>query len=497
MGRTAKTQRLTALAVRKYADDPSAQAPLHDGGGLYLRKRGAALHWTLRLTDPASGAEQWHRLFPDDPLGIYPHRSLADARAEARRLWSTRSSGVDPRAERRRQIRAREEADAQERLARERRITVRVLFDRWAATELQPRVLTDGTRLGRKDAGAFTKAQFERRVFPKVGNVAVAEVKRADLLTILDGAKAEGKLRTANVLLSDLKQMFRFALMRDLVARNPLDTVGKREVGGPSVERDRVLAPEEIRQLSRMLPASGIQPRFAAGVWVILSTGARVGELIGAVWSGTGHDRSELRAVAESSGVKLGIVDLHRRTWYLPETKNQRDHTIHLSDFAVRHFRALAAWQEIDPNLPGTSVPWLFPGIGGGPVGVKSLGKQLSDRQREPQRRLKGRPKDTSALLLPGGRWTAHDLRRTAATLMASLGISGDVIDECLNHIIESRVRRTYIRDRRSVAQAEAFDVLGSHLSALASQPAAPPPKAHRRKGQRMHDVHTAAIVQA
>jgi hypothetical protein len=65
--------------------------------------------------------------------------------AEARRLWSTRSSGIDPRAERQRQIRAREEAEVQERLACERRITVQALFDRWAATDLQPRVLADGT----------------------------------------------------------------------------------------------------------------------------------------------------------------------------------------------------------------------------------------------------------------------------------------------------------------------------------------------------------------
>ena len=80
---------------------------------------------------------------------------------------------------------------------------------------------------------------------------------------------------------------------------------------------------------------------------------------------------------------------------------------------------------------------------------------------------MQHRSKATEALLLPGGKWTAHDLRRTAATLMASLGISGDVIDECLNHVIESRVRRTYIRDRRPVEQARAFDVLGAKLAAL------------------------------
>ena len=71
---------LTALAVKRYADDASAPASLHDGGGPYLRKHSAELHWTLRLTDPATGADQWHRLFPDVPHGSYPHKGLADAR---------------------------------------------------------------------------------------------------------------------------------------------------------------------------------------------------------------------------------------------------------------------------------------------------------------------------------------------------------------------------------------------------------------------------------
>lgn len=47
--------------------------------------------------------------------------------------------------------------------------------------------------------------------------------------------------------------------------------------------------------------------------------------------------------------------------------------------------------------------------------------------------------------------------------------MSGDVIDECLNHMIESRMRRTYIRDRRAVDQARAFDALGKSLESLLS----------------------------
>ena len=56
-----------------------------------------------------------------------------------------------------------------------------------------------------------------------------------DLLALLDAAKAEAKLRTENVLRTDLRQMFQFALARDIVQRNPLDTVTRREVGGTPV----------------------------------------------------------------------------------------------------------------------------------------------------------------------------------------------------------------------------------------------------------------------
>lgn len=475
MARTAKLHRLTALAIKSYAEDSAATAPLHDGGGLYLRKRDASMHWVLRLTDPATGAQQWHRMFPDDPGGGYPHKSLADARAEARRLWASRSAGVDPRAERRRRVEADRDALATAKLAAARRLTIRALFDRWAATDLAPRIGADGSRLGRKDGGDYTRAQFERRVFPVLGDRAAEDVSRSDLLTVLDAAKLEGKLRTANVLLTDLKQMFRFALTRDLVPRNPLDTVTRRDVGGTPVERDRSLSADELPQLAQALPASGLQPRFVCAIWIVLATGVRAGELLGAVWSAAAGQTDDLKRRAERSEVKLGFVDLDRREWHLPETKNQRDHTIHLSDFACTQFQAIQRIpRDADDGTPGPAT-WIFPNAQQtGPINAKALAKQVSDRQREPVRRLKGRSKATSALLLPGGRWTPHDLRRTTATLMAGLGISGDVIDECLNHMIESRIRRTYVRDRRRAEQRHAFEALGRHLATtLQTKPAA------------------------
>jgi integrase len=182
-----------------------------------------------------------------------------------------------------------------------------------------------------------------------------------------------------------------------------------------------------------------------AAIWLILGTGVRLGEALNAKWEDVNFDAG---------------------TWHLPNTKNQRDHTIQLSAFALAQFESLALNCEIDDD--GKPIPWIFPNaFRDGPTSVATIGKKLSDRQRSADRQIKNRTPKTDALKLAGGRWTAHDLRRTTATLMARLGISGDVIDECLNHVIESRVRRTYIRDRRPEEQARAFDALGQRLQSL------------------------------
>lgn len=391
---------------------------------------------------------------------------VADAKQAEEDAWAA--------AERERQAEALEVA---------RRLNVRQLFERWCATELQPVIRADGKRAGRKDGGAYVRDQFERHVFPALGHIAACQVRKADVLALVDKQKAAGRLRTASVLLSDLRQMMAFALDRELIEVDPLASVKKARVVGVAVERDRALTAEEIQALAAALPAARMSPRSRAAVWLLLATGARIGELMGAVWADSLPKEAkqvparltELQALADEDGVKVGIVNLAARTWHLPDTKNQRSHTIHLSAFAVDQFEALGGLREVLPETEELS-PWVFPARDARrPVCVKSFGKQLADRQREPERRMTGRSLRTDALTLAGGRWTAHDLRRTAGTLMAQLGISGDVIDEALNHKIESRVRRTYIRDRREEEQARAFDALGERLQALVTGEARAP----------------------
>ena len=150
----------------------------------------------------------------------------------------------------------------------------------------------------------------------------------------------------------------------------------------------------------------------------------------------------------------------------MPTTKNQRNHLIHLSDFAAQHFAELATLREAD-RITGKPLPWVFPDSRGtGPVCIKSFGKQLADRQSSESARLQNRTKSVDALVLEGGRWTAHDLRRTASTMMSQLGIPDDVINECQNHIKQG-MSGLYIQDRREAEQIEAFDALGQRLATL------------------------------
>jgi integrase len=327
-------------------------------------------------------------------------------------------------------------------LERQRRVTIRQVFERWAATDLAPQVGGDGKRIGRKDGGQYVREQFERRVFPLLGSTAIVDVRKADVLAILDTVKGEGKLRTANVLLADLKQMFRFAAEREIIGHSPIELLRKKKIGGKDVKRNRFLAVAELVSLVNQLPSANLDKRTELGVWLILSTGCRVGELMGAAWSDCKRNQGALQQivdahnVAQKSGaVHLGFVDEGACTWHLPTTKNQRAHAIHLSQFALSLFVELRKLREADP-VTGGPQSWVFPNARGtGPVNVKSFGKQLADRQRQESHRLKNRTKAVDALKLEGGRWTAHDLRRTASTLMSQLGISDDVINECLNHI--------------------------------------------------------------
>ncbi|RJF86792.1 hypothetical protein D3874_06970 [Oleomonas cavernae] len=106
--------------------------------------------------------------------------------------------------------------------------------------------------------------------------------------------------------------------------------------------------------------------------------------------------------------------------------------------------------------------PWVFPAPGGESAMARHGATVAIWRAAVTSGKV------TTVLGIP--HWTAHDLRRTAATLMEEAGISPFVIGHVLNHVsatkatITSRVyaRYTYDREKR-----EALDLWAERLAGI------------------------------
>ena len=415
---------LTDRAFRNLKPNDKEQL-ISDGGELYarIRKKADGGAVSFRVKYRIDGKQHWMTL---------KATTLAEARVERNGIKAQVKQGINPtlektlEKERQRQAQLTEQAE----LAKQRAlITVRDLFERWAATDLQ----------NRKDGGREIRRMFEKDVLPIIGGLAVADVRKGHITEITDALLLRGVNRMAKLILALVRQMFRFAVDRDIIEFDPTASIRKAKIGGKSVERDRILSDDEIRALHRQLPDARFMPSTECALWIMLSTMCRVGELSKAKWE---H------------------IDFTAKAWLIPDdnTKNGKPHTIYLSDFAMTQFNRLAEYRESDV--------WLFMDrTGTTHVCDKSISKQINDRQTD--RDLKNRSAHKDALRLAGGKWTPHDLRRTGATIMGNLGILPDVIEKCLNHTEQNKMKRVYQRQELKAEQADAWRKLGDRLELL------------------------------
>lgn len=175
--------------------------------------------------------------------------------------------------------------------------------------------------------------------------------------------------------------------------------------------------------------------------------------------------------VGEISRAQWVDVDFDTGTWRIPpdNSKNGKEHIVFLSDFSKQHFAKLKALATDEGQVQS---PWVLPATRRkGHVCLKSLTKQIGDRQRKGKAPMKNRAKLTTALVLPRGKWTPHDLRRSGATIMGRLGIRPDVIEKCLNHVEQNALVRIYQRQLLEAEQADAWRLLGERLEILINPP--------------------------
>jgi integrase len=166
----------------------------------------------------------------------------------------------------------------------------------------------------------------------------------------------------------------------------------------------------------------------------LLLTGARRNEV-------AGMTRSELgKIIIERDGRSQEI-----HLWEIPAAryKTKRPHTLPLSAAALELIEAQPECRHgfVFPSSTGTA----FTGFGKSKAALdKAILAAIGA----------GAPKGENVKPLP--RWTLHDLRRTAKTLMQRAGVRPDISERVLGHVLKG-VEGTY--DRHSYA-AEKLDAL-------------------------------------
>ena len=209
-------------------------------------------------------------------------------------------------------------------------------------------------------------------------------ISRRDVMEVLDAAMSAQTPGIANHALFAVRKFFNWCVERGIIETNPCLGVARP---APLNVRDRVLSDKELAKIW----AAGQSIGYPIGVIVqlLILTAQRRGEVSGMRWT---------------------EVDTDQRQWTIPgeRAKNKRTHVLPLSPIAL----------DIVTSVPRLNPELVFPARGRETEIVSGFSK-IKRKFDE---------------LVDADDWTFHDLRRTAATGMARLGVAPHIVERILNH---------------------------------------------------------------
>lgn len=404
--------RLEDLHLRNWirAGKPTAKA---DGEGLTftLSAKGTAA-WTLRYSHGGKAKEL--------TLGRYPDMSLAKAREIASAKRVEIQQGVDVAAQKR-------HADQEAARAWTFRKLAEDYFDKGA------KKLADSTAKNRAQ-------QLRDYVYPKIGNIAAADVTPADIVGIVEAAAVKS-LHVARLIMVGIRMVFSHGIARHVVTANPCAHIRSDAIiGGAPDQKERVMLTDaEIGAVFKALPTMS-RPN-ALMVRILLATGARIGELVQAEWVHLDFERAEWAIPPEHSKTKKGFVIP------LPPMVAGWFAELQAMAFGSRYvmpIRTRFNGKEGDAHMEPVTLN----------AALVTLAKKLGKKCR---------------------RFTPHDLRSTCRSHLGALGVDVLIAERCLNHSLGGLVatydKHDYLTERRralelwatklaSIENGEAFNVV-------------------------------------
>lgn len=403
---------LTAAAVERMKPPAEGQVDHYDAG-----------HPGLALRISHGGARTWtyklraHGRQRKMTLGTYPAMTLSEARAAWREAKAAVDRGEDPATER--AVGRRREPD-----------TVRSVAEDFIVKYARPRNRTADE----------VARMFALHLYPKLGARPIATVTRRDVLDLLDGIEAKTSGARANRVLANVRRMFAWAVERGILEVSPVANV---RAPGQEKSRDRVLTDDEVTAFLRA--CEGMGEPFGPLFRLLLLTGQRREEVAALPWA---------------------ELDLAGAVWHLPaeRTKNKRASDVPLAPQSVAILEGLMRRSPLAfPaafSRDGHFEPRPLSGFGRAKARLDAA--MLAElREADPEATLPD--------------WRLHDLRRTAASGMARLGVAVHVVEKLLNHasgtisgVAAIYNRHSYADEMRGAAQTWA-----NYLDSLTAERAA------------------------
>lgn len=369
-----------------------------DGDGLTftLSAKGVAA-WVLRYRIAGKQREV--------SLGRYPEITLAKARELATEARGKVQQGTDLAREKQKAIIKRAAAKTFGELAVD---YVEKKFPSLAASTTKQR-----------------RHHIEDVILPKMGRLPAREIDAGDVVALIEAVGKKSSAIVAEVTFTALSEIFKHGLARRVVNTNPCAGISVSAIcGKPEPTRQRLkLTEQELRSILPALPGIGAQNAYA--VKILLATCCRIGELARAEWE---H------------------VDFERAEWVIPDTnsKTGKGFTVPLPSAVVGWFRELETLACGSRYvLPARQVRRTQ--THGGEIhyeqrALNSMLHKLTDRMGGDVRRF-----------------TPHDLRSTARSHLAALGIGVVVAERCLNHTLGGLLavydQHDYLTERRAALE--------------------------------------------
>ena len=413
--RVALTDRFCAGAKTRGARQTDYFDEVTTGLSLRVTEEGKKT-WSLLYTSPKTGKRT--RM----SLAGYPATSLAAARTMALEAAGQVDQGTDPR-----DAQAAAEAGA---------MTVAALATLYFE---KPNKRTGKPRKTAEEI----KRRFDRNILPVIGSTKITEVQRRDITSIVAPIIRRGAPTEAARTFEDTRALLRWALGQGYIDRNPTEAMELPIA--KSAPRERVLTDAEIKTLWNGLPKALVRSvQCQRIIKLCLVTGQRVGEV---------------------AGMQAAELDLKKAEWIIPgnRSKNSFEHKVPLSALAIDLIKAALA----DAGKGVTSV---FPAVeGDGSLPAVAVARTI----------LRAHETDKEHPLGRFGieHFTAHDLRRTAVSKMAELGIPPIVLGHVINHRSVTKAGVTlsvYSHYDYAIEKREALDSWAKRLQDLGASAAEP-----------------------